>query len=244
MRYGSPETYGSPLQHAVYGQRMLPGEGLSMRRRLAVGRDHPSLQGVHVAQRRLSTAVRACASCRTVGRRHARGGAAGSGSCPASMAPSSICSTCSMRQVWKPLLCALMPRMACMATGGRSSARARGPRRRSRAVAGTAPHRRPLRHFRARGGGSSPAGTSHCGATAVSDRVLGREKTARPAAGRPAGRGGRRQVTSPTTRGRCRSRRPHAGRPASRRGAAPCIARDQAVVGSTGIMHDQMGALV
>ena len=34
-----------------------------------------------------------------------------------SIVPSRICSRCRARQVWKPLACAEMPRMACMLTG-------------------------------------------------------------------------------------------------------------------------------
>ena len=39
--------------------------------------------------------------------------------CPpgTSMVPSSSCSRCTARQVWKPLECAEMPRIACMDTG-------------------------------------------------------------------------------------------------------------------------------
>jgi hypothetical protein len=60
------------------------------------------------------------------------------------------------RQVWKPLLCALMPRMACIATGRPGMSACARRANRSRRSAATACCRRRRRRARARRDGSYP----------------------------------------------------------------------------------------
>ena len=149
-------------------------------------------------------------------------------------APSSICSRCIARQVWKPLEWAEMPRMACMRPAGRSSCRAAGRPNRSRAARSRSAARRRRAPARRRcAGWSRPACRSRSatasGAYCGIEIALGHQLEDRPRL-RPSA-----SVNSPASAGATSAasalrRRLRAS--GSKHSGWPCgVAREQPVVG-------------
>ena len=119
----APGVADHRVQHAVRRQRRLPGERLVDAERRAVGVDQQILRPVREAERRPGSGLPGAICAGLPAGLVAGGMGRGIGRLVAEAArayrslPSSICSRCSARQVWKPLEWAEMPRIACIATG-------------------------------------------------------------------------------------------------------------------------------
>ena len=168
-----------------------------MRTRRAVGVDQQVLRPARIAERHAGQ--RACpAAARLAGRlRPPAGSAAGTATCSGSRrayrsAPSSICSRWMARQVWKPLECAEMPRIACIATGRPIIVSCRRPAHRSRA-----------------GRARSPARTRRAASSAAMRRIVAAGMPHRLRPPRPA-RSARRDSVRPAAGTPARARRPSA----------------------------------
>ena len=205
----------------------------------------PSSSTSRSSGRAESRAARRRAACRARPARPCRRAAAGgqrpdtaacSGSRPgASIVPSSICSRCSARQVWKPLECAEMPRIAWNATGRpMTSSCARpcpvGPGRLEldRLLEGD------VRRSRARAGGSSSAAMPQRSATARARTVA---SSARRAAGttgtrrRPSGQCNAAESAPALTSASARCDEPSCATRSQTSGLPSRVAGEQPVVG-------------
>ena len=140
------------VHQAVGGERRLPGERLVDAPRRAVGLDQQILGPASESRGAGRPSARRRNLICLAGRLRCRRDGFGKGGLKrnppgASMLPSSICSRCSARQVWKPLECAEMPRMACMLTGRPMHLSCRRPASRSRAGRAPAAGERDLRQL-------------------------------------------------------------------------------------------------
>ena len=112
-------------------------------------------------------------------------------------APSSICRRCIARQVWKPLECAEMPRMACIATGRPTIFRGA---RRGQSVQGCSSAIACVEGDIGNLGGDARGcvgGRCRSASATASGRVFAGRGSARPSAGRPARACGRRPAVKP-----------------------------------------------
>ena len=218
--YGSPaDRVGDHhLQHAVRGERRLPRVRLVDAQRPAVRVEREVLGPHREAERRARQ--RRVGRARRIGRQLVRRDAASGYGARArklpgpSSAPSSICSRCSARHVWKPFECAEMPRIAYIATGrpthlvvraaphvgprDRQLDRLRRTRRapsRARCAGSSRPERRsarrPLPARSRRRGSARPRSRAPCAPAAVGSAMLAEQRRrrcrrrGRPAACRP-----------------------------------------------------------